>query len=38
MMSQYNVVKDTTDEMVILNSRSETKKGLWTAYKIHFLN
>ena len=28
--------KNTTDEMVILNSRSETKKGLWTAYQNSF--
>ena len=28
--------KGTTDEMVILNSRSETKKGLWTAFQNSF--
>ncbi len=30
------VSKETTNEMVILNSRSETKKGLWAEYENKF--
>ena len=34
MMSQYNVaLKILQTRWLILNSRSETKKGLWTAYQ-----
>lgn len=29
-------IKDSTRDMVILNSRSETRRGLWEPYKIHF--
>lgn len=29
-------VKNSTTDMVILNSRSETRKGLWEPYKEHF--
>ena len=29
-------VKESTTDMVILNSRSETRKGLWEPYKQHF--
>jgi len=29
-------IKDSTRDMVILNSRSETRRGLWKPYKIHF--
>ena len=29
-------VKESTTEMVILNSRSETRKGLWEPHKQHF--
>ena len=29
-------VKDSTTDMVILNSRSETRRGLWEPYKKHF--
>ena len=28
--------KESTEEMIILNSRSETKKGLWTPYQDSF--
>jgi myo-inositol-1(or 4)-monophosphatase len=29
-------IKDSTRDMVILNSRSETRRGLWEPYKKHF--
>jgi len=29
-------IKDSTTDMVILNSRSETRRGLWEPYKKHF--
>ena len=29
-------IKDSTSDMVILNSRSETRRGLWEPYKKHF--
>ena len=29
-------IKDSTRDMVILNSRSETRRGLWESYKKHF--
>ena len=29
-------IKDSTKDMVILNSRSETRRGLWEPYKKHF--
>ena len=29
-------IKDSTRDMIILNSRSETRRGLWEPYKKHF--
>ncbi len=35
--NQYRCsIKDSTTDMVILNSRSETRRGLWEPYKKHF--
>ena len=35
--NQYRCsIKDSTRDMVILNSRSETRRGLWEPYKKHF--